>query len=204
MADDDPGVARGLAALHAWLSDFPQLVALRPAADADAASRLAEFDRAEVATAVLAVAAEIYGDGDGAPPPASAARAWTAVRAAVRARGLAGDAADDDCDTRGGRYRSLCALLCHALSDRCARQAEYVGRVVAGGRPDVQQELMRIIQENAPCGEDDDANVSGEYSAFVDALLLRARLFEVARTRRTRSPSQKRRKPPSVRRSEEL
>ena len=190
MADDDiPGVARGLAALHAWLCDFPQLAGFRAVADeaADAASRLSDFDRADFAARVLAVAEEICDRASPPPAPPSTATgatvAWEAVRALVRASGVAGSADADEvdvdvdgarCDAPDGRLAILSALLCHALSDRCARQQEYVGRIVAGGRPAVQQELMRIIQEHGPGGEGDDNDETGDYSAFIDTSFLSA------------------------------
>lgn len=84
--------------------------------------------------------------------------------------------------TKEYQYNILRQLLCRAMSESCPNQHQYVGRIMAFDRPDVQKEIMRILQEdinttNAQqrCDDDDDDNgsvvdngdnITGDYSAY--------------------------------------
>lgn len=168
-----------LSALVHWLFDFPQLAPLRGRAEDVRVVGARMLDEPDVALGALTIAEEVC---DSSVPsdrwPASAEGAWDAVRGMLDERGSSG--VGNRPESRGGRrhYETLRALLCLALSDRCGRQREYVGRIMAMGRPDVQQEIMRILQENAgqlQGGTDSDGEEVGEltadYSVFLDATM---------------------------------
>ncbi|KAL3808131.1 hypothetical protein ACHAXA_004577 [Cyclostephanos tholiformis] len=166
MADCMEGSAtqQRLDALQCWLCDFPQLEACH--------ERVADFDDVVIANKIIEIAEEICDCEISIPRPTSASKAWAAIHGLARDNGLPIDDIDPPpLITRECQSRILCALLCHALSDRCERQRDYVGRIMAMGRSDVQQEIMRIIQESALYRNDDDDNNgdTGEYSAYMEA-----------------------------------
>ncbi|KAL7541740.1 hypothetical protein ACHAXR_011183 [Thalassiosira sp. AJA248-18] len=181
--DDGPGLHQ-LAAIHFWLFDFHQLEAYRQEVNAidsdDPECSFSQFDDLQVLVKIMEITEEIC-DGKISSPTqrpsiTCASQAWAAVHGLIRESGLAVEEFDDD-DARFGtrecQYKMLCALLCHALSDRCERQRDYVGRIMAIGRPDVQQEIMKILQENTQCSSDvEDNNETGDYSAFMEASVL--------------------------------
>lgn len=166
MADHTEGSAtqQRLDALLCWLCDFPQLEAHH--------ERVADFDDVEIVNKIIEVAEEICDCEIPPPRPNSASRAWAAIYSLARGNGLAIDDTDPPrFETLECQSKILCALVCHALSDRCEKQRNYVGKIMAMGRSDVQQEIMRIIQESAQYKNDDDDNNgdTGEYSAFMEA-----------------------------------
>ena len=87
---------------------------------------------------------------------------------------------DDIFQTKEHQYNILRQLLCRAMSESCPNQHQYVGRIMAFDRPDVQKEIMRILQEDntatnaqqQQCDDDNgsvvdnDGNITGDYSAY--------------------------------------
>ncbi|EJK73739.1 hypothetical protein THAOC_04619 [Thalassiosira oceanica] len=148
--------SRRLEAIVAWLFDFPQL--LRHRKNATVNLRLAH---PEVLSAIVAVSAEICEqDEDNYDPPSSFGEATATVLAIMQRRELSVGGDDD--------FVSLSsALICHALSDKCGRQHEYVCRIKAMDLV-VQKEIMDIIQESlrANCSSD-NVEETGDYSAFL-------------------------------------
>ena len=150
------GQSRRLEAIVAWLFEFPQLLPHRKNATVDL-----QLAQPEVLSALVAVSAEICEqDEEAYAPPSSFGEATAAVLAIMQRRELSVGGDDD--------FVSLAsALLCHALSDKCGRQHEYVCRIKAMDLV-VQKEIMDIIQESlsADCGS--DVEETGDYSAFME------------------------------------
>ena len=194
MADDGEGGKfinqDGLSALQYWLLDFPQLQDFRDQQqnDNDDITNNNDFgNNINVVTKIIEIAEEICDckitPSSAATPITSPGEAWAAIHSLISENDLITiDDIDDDEDitTKECQYKILCALLCHALSDRCEKQHEYVGRIMAmGTRPDVQQEIMRIIQENSSSNNNNNGggsssdteenNETGDYSAFMEA-----------------------------------
>ena len=198
MADDTEGKfinQDGLIALQYWLLDFPKLEVFREQQhdnddnntnNDDINSGISDFgNNMNVVTKIIEIAEEICGckiTPSSQTPITSSSEAWATIHNLISENDLI--TIDDDNDegitndygTKACQYKILCALLCHALSDRCEKQHEYVGRIMAMGRPDVQQEIMRIIQENSSSnngggGSSDveENNETGDYSAFMEA-----------------------------------
>ena len=188
----------GLAALHCWLFDFPQLEAHRQeindGIDHDLQQHtFDQFDNVDIVTNIIDIAEEICGAGEeevisssSQPTITSASDGWASIDNLIREHGLVTSEEDEfdhdaeeknSFDTREGQYKILCALLCHALSDRCEKQRDYVSSIMALGRSDVQQEIMRILQENqggnnGTSSDVEDYNETGDYSAFMEASVL--------------------------------
>ncbi len=134
---------------------------------------MADFDDVEIVNKIIEVAEEVCDCEVPPPRPTSASQAWAAIHGLALENSLAIDETDPPrFETLECQSKILCALLCHALSDRCEKQRDYVGKIMAMGRSDVQQEIMRIIQESAQYKNDDDDDNNGdtgEYSAFLEA-----------------------------------
>ena len=178
MADhleEGSAIRQRLDALRFWIYDFPQLEEYRQRVaysnDSDELCNHAEFDDVEIVSKITEIAEEICDCEISFPRPTSASQAWAAIHCLARDYGLAINDFDASAfETRECQYKILCALLCHALSDRCEKQRDYVGKVMAIGRSDVQQEIMRILQESAQYRNDDDDNYeTGDYSTFMEA-----------------------------------
>ena len=195
MVDDREGKfinQDGLSALEYWLFEFPQLEGFREQQsdnntnNDDINSGISDFgNNMNVVTKIIEIAEEICDckiTPSSATPITSSSEAWAAIHSLISENDLI--TIDDDNDegitndygTKACQYKILCALLCHALSDRCEKQHEYVGRIMAMGRPDVQQEIMRIIQENSSSNNNgvgssdvEENNETGDYSAFMEA-----------------------------------
>ena len=154
MADrmeEGSAIRQRLGALRFWIYDFPQIEEYRQPEDSNDSDELcnhAEFDDVEIVCKIIEIAEEICDCEISYPRPTSASQSWAAIHCLARDNGLAIDDFDAPAfETRECQYKILCALLCHALSDRCEKQREYVGKVMAIGRSDVQQEIMRILKK---------------------------------------------------------
>ena len=106
----------------------------------------------------------------------STSGAWSYIHSLLREMDLADDKANGETfESRSIQHGLLCAMLCHAVSNDCEKQSDYVARIVGmTDRPDVQHEIMRIIQENAGQGSgssitsnDVDDN-TGDYSVLMN------------------------------------
>ena len=148
--------SRRLEAIVAWLFEFPQLLPHRKNATVNL-----QCAHPEVLSAIVAVSAEICEqDEDSYAPPSSFGEATATVLAMMQRRELPVGGDDD--------FVSLSsALLCHALSDKCGRQHEYVCRIKAMDLA-VQKEIMDIIQESLRAHCNSDAEETGDYSAFIE------------------------------------
>jgi hypothetical protein len=149
--EEGSAVQQRLDALHFWLYNFPQLEEYRHCVESNDSNELsnhAEFDDVEIVSKFIEIAKEICDCETSFPRPTSASEAWAAIHCLSQDNGLAIDDFDAPAfETRECQYKILCALLCHALSDRCENQRDYVGKVMAIGRSDVQQEIMRILKK---------------------------------------------------------
>jgi hypothetical protein len=151
-----------LDALVCWLCDFSQLEAHH--------ERVADFDDIEIVNRIVEIAEEICDGEVPSPRPTCASQAWAAIHSLTGENGLAIEDGDPlRFETLERQSKILCALLCHALSDRCEKQRDYVGKIIAMGRSDVQQEIMRIIQESEQYKNDDDDNDNDGTSDRIDS-----------------------------------
>ena len=161
-------------AIRQRLDTLPQLKEYRQRVESNDSDELcnhAEFDDAEIVSKFIKIAEEICNCDTSFLCPTSASETWAAVHCLLRDNGLAINNFDVPAfKTRKCQYKILCTLLCHALSDRCKKQHGYVGKVMSIGRSDVQQEIMRILQESAQLRNDDHDNYkTGDYSTFMEA-----------------------------------
>ena len=120
-------------------------------------------------------------DDEGGQCPASAGEAWVIIQNMIRENADADDGLVLNTDEEKkmmndeSLYNILRALLCYAISDKCAKQREYVRRIMQSGRDDVTRELMTIIQEhshnsnNNSNNNSSDVEETGDYSVFMEA-----------------------------------
>ncbi|KAL7470351.1 hypothetical protein ACHAXS_013008 [Conticribra weissflogii] len=100
----------------------------------------------------------IQTSGDECPyiRPASASEAWSQIHRRLVTMGLVEKSEIDVLTTisRETQYQILSTLLCRAVSNECDKQNEYVQRIKdMTDRPDVQHEIMRIIQQSQQIGD---------------------------------------------------
>ncbi len=100
----------------------------------------------------------IQTSGDECPyiRPASASEAWSQIHRRLVTMGLVEKSEIDVLTTisRETQYQILSTLLCRAVSNECDKQNEYVQRIKdMTDRPDVQHEIMRIIQQSQQSGD---------------------------------------------------
>lgn len=189
----------GLSALHYWLFDFPQLEACRSSAREDDAAddnditvldHSADFDNVDVVSNIVQIAKEICDhhddddcerDDEFSPVQkhSSVSEGWAEIyQLLLDHENHNNFDADANFETRECQYNILCQLLCRALSERCPNQREYISRIMAFDRPEVQQEIMKILQDNNSNAahrqddgdgsdvENDDNNITGDYSTY--------------------------------------
>ena len=111
-----------------------------------------------------------------APQPTSVLEAWACIHNLLNDCGISlEEFEEEDFESQECRYIVLSTLLCHALSSNCKNQKLYVGRIMGWDRPDVQQEIMTIVQENAHQGSDTEScGETGDYSVLMNASLASA------------------------------
>ena len=174
---DTGGLSQGLTALQFWLLDFPQM----------ADENSSDFDNLDSLSKLITVAEEICGcDGENnnssssaqQQQPASVLEAWACIHNLLNDCGASSEQfEEEDFESRECQYIVLSALLCHTLSSNCQNQKEYVGRIMGWDRPDMQQEIMAIVQENAHQGSDTESvGETGDYSVLMNASLASASL----------------------------
>ncbi len=108
-----------------------------------------------------------------APQPMSVLEAWACIHNLLNDCGISSEEfEEEDFESQECQYIVLSTLLCHALSSNCKNQKLYVGRIMGWDRPDVQQEIMTIVQENAHQGSDTESvGETGDYSVLMNASL---------------------------------
>lgn len=109
-----------------------------------------------------------------APQPTSVLEAWACIHNLLIDCGISSEEfEEEDFESQECQYIVLSTLLCHALSSNCKNQKLYVGRIMGWDRPDVQQEIMTIVQENAHQGSDTEScGETGDYSVLLNASLV--------------------------------
>lgn len=167
------GLSQGLAALQFWLLDFPQMSSVTAVDDCS------ELNNLDSLSKLIKVAEEICdceSSSSAAPQPTSVLEAWACIHNLLNDCGISSEEFDEeDFESRECQYIVLSALLCHALSSHCKNQKLYVGRIMGWDRPDVQQEIMAIVQENAHLGSDTEScGETGDYSVLMNASLASA------------------------------
>ncbi|KAL7455405.1 hypothetical protein ACHAWC_006947 [Mediolabrus comicus] len=178
-AGDTGGLSQGLTALQFWLLDFPQMTN-------NVDENSSDFDNLDSLSKLITVAEEICGcdassssSSSTQQQPASVLEAWACIHNLLNDCGASSEQfEEEDFESRECQYIVLSALLCHALSSNCQNQKEYVGRIMGWDRPDMQQEIMAIVQENAHQGSSDTESVgeTGDYSVLMNASLASASL----------------------------
>lgn len=166
------GLSQGLAALQFWLLDFPQMSSVTTA-DNDGS----EFYNNLASLSKLIKVAEEICDCESppsAPQPMSVLEAWACIHNLLNDCGISAEEfEEEDFESQECQYIVLSTLLCHALSSNCKNQKLYVGRIMGWDRPDVQQEIMTIVQENAHQGSDSEScGETGDYSVLMNASLV--------------------------------
>jgi hypothetical protein len=164
------GLSQGLAALQFWLLDFPQMSSITAVDDCS------EFNNLDSLSKLIKVAEEICdceSSSSAAPQPTSVLEAWACIHNLLNDCGISSEEfEEEDFESRECQYIVLSTLLCHALSSNCKNQKLYVGRIMGWDRPDVQQEIMAIVQENAHQGSDTESCCeTGDYSVLMNASL---------------------------------
>ena len=168
------GLSQGLAALQFWLLDFPQMSSVTTVDDG---SDL--YNNLDSLSKLIKVAEEICdceSSSSSAPSqPTSVLEAWACIHNLLNDCGISSEEFDEeDFESRECQYIVLSTLLCHALSSNCKNQKLYVGRIMGWNRPDIQQEIMAIVQENAHQGCSDTEScgeLTGDYSVLMNASL---------------------------------
>ncbi|KAK1747431.1 hypothetical protein QTG54_001394 [Skeletonema marinoi] len=167
------GLSQGLAALQFWLLDFPQMSSIiTPVNDGSDF-----YNNLDSLSKLIKVAEEICDceSSSPAPQPTSVLEAWACIHNLLNDCGISSEEfEEEDFDSRECQYIVLSTLLCHALSNNCKNQKLYVGRIMGWDhRPDVQQEIMTIVQENAHQGSSDTESCgeTGDYSVLMNASL---------------------------------
>ncbi len=165
------GLSQGLAALQFWLLDFPQMSPITTVDDDGSEF----YNNLDSLSKLIKVAEEICDceSSSPAPQPTSVLEAWACIHNLLNDCGISSEEfEEEDFESQECRYIVLSTLLCHALSSNCKNQRVYVGRIMGWDRPDVQQEIMTIVQENAHQGSDTEScGETGDYSVLMNASL---------------------------------
>ena len=176
--------------MHYWLFNFPQLEGWRRRrfmvdnnnnvddTEKDIVSvqdEDADFNNVDVVGKIVNIAKEICNDHDydQSTTILSVDDGWAAIHKLLD---LENDIELDTTNafqTKEYQYIILRQLLCRSLSESCPNQQQYVSRIMEFDRPDVQTEIMRILQEEKQhhCDDgsdvDNEENFTGDYSAYI-------------------------------------
>jgi len=184
-SNTDGSSAEGLDALQYWVFSFPQLEEIEILG-------LEQLDELEVSCKISQVSDEILCnqtsvDESPSNQPGSASEAWSRIHRRLVSMDLV-DVSENDALTaipRTVQYQILSTLLCRAVSNECDKQSEYVQRIVGmTDRPDVQHEIMRIIQQNQQgrdgesCGGEGEENTGNNSALLNESVLNESAEFE--------------------------